>query len=92
VNGTAYTFANASIRRESSDSVNVRDPWVEAYIEALERWRIQANAQGVLLRHLRDARAAYKKYRATTEPFFRYSSWSSVQAAAASLASLPHNP
>jgi hypothetical protein len=72
---------------QSTDLVNrtVQDPWIEGYLESLEWWRIQANAQGVALAYLRDAWGEYGKYCTRRDPFFRHSTWLAIQAAAAAL-------
>lgn len=64
----------------SLNSVNrTQDVWIEAYLEALERWRCP-------LAQLRPVRNAYGKYRASGEAFFRWLAWDAVQKAAATLA------
>jgi hypothetical protein len=75
---------------ESANLVNrtVRDVWIEAYLAVLERWQIQAAAQGIILAQLRDAWSAYGQYRASAEPSFRWLAWSAIQTAAATLAHL----
>jgi hypothetical protein len=64
----------------------VRDVWIEGYLEALERWRIQARAQGVVLAHLRGAWRAYGQYRASGDRSLRWRAWRAIQAAAERLA------
>ena len=73
---------------KSANCVNrtIQDPWIEGYLESLERWRIQTNAQGVVLAHLRRAWGAYGQYRASEGLSFRRSTWGAIQAAAERLA------
>jgi hypothetical protein len=63
----------------------VQDVWIEGYLEALERWRIQANSQGIVLVQLRRAWRAYGKYRTSADRSFRRSAWDAIQATAAAL-------
>jgi hypothetical protein len=67
---------------------NVQDPWIEAYLEAGEYWRIQVNAEGIVLNHLRHAWGSYGKYCTSGDPFFRWSAWSAIQMVAERLAHL----
>jgi hypothetical protein len=55
--------------RRSIDYVNrTQDVWIERYFKFLERCRIEASAQGVVLVHLRDAWRFYGQYRAGADP------------------------
>jgi hypothetical protein len=73
--------------RRSIDYVNrTQDVWIERYFKFLERCRIEASAQGVVLVHLRDAWRFYGQYRAGADPSLRWSAWSAIQKAAAALA------
>jgi hypothetical protein len=71
---------------QATDFVNraVRDVWIEGYFAALEGWRLQAGLEGVVLVQVLDAWNAYERYRASGDPFFRYSAWHAIQTAAAS--------
>jgi hypothetical protein len=74
------------------DFVNlpVRDPWIEGYLEALESWRRQAGVEGKILAQLRAAWRAYGQYRATADPFFRWSAWRAIQNGVAALPHVEH--
>jgi hypothetical protein len=73
---------------QPADLVNrtVQDRWILAYLEALERWILEASAQGVVLAHLCEAWGEYLKYSTSSDPFFRRSAWNAIQTAAARLA------
>lgn len=70
-------------------STHPQDHWIEAYLEALERWRISLKAGEPVRDKLCEAWSCYAQYRRTGHPFSHWSAWRAIHAAAAALAKLP---